>query len=127
MPLVLPESAATAVLIVGQVLLGGVFVRGGLTHFSELTPLAEAMHARRVPFPRTTLIVGTLWQIAFGAMLMIGFFTTIAALALAFFLILATIMMLNFWDHPPGPQREALLRGFASNVAILGGLLIAAA
>jgi hypothetical protein len=33
MPLDLPESAATAVLIIGRILLGGVFVRGGLTHF----------------------------------------------------------------------------------------------
>jgi putative oxidoreductase len=116
-----------AALITGRVLLGGVFVRGGLTHFPALAPMSEAMRARGVPLARTTLIVGTLWQIVFGVLLMIGVFPALAALALALFLVLATIMMLNFWDHPPGPEREALVRGFASNVAILGGLLIAAA
>ena len=127
MPLDLPQNAAMAALIAGRILLGGVFVRGGLTHFSALTPMSEAMRARGVPLARTTLIVGTLWQIVFGVLLMIGVFPALAALALALFLVLATIMMLNFWDHPPGPEREALVRGFASNVAILGGLLTAAA
>jgi putative oxidoreductase len=127
MPLELPESVATIALVIGRVLLGGVFVRGGLSHFPALTPMSEAMRARGVPFPRTMLVLGTLWQIAFGALLMLGIFTAIASLALALFLILATVMMLNFWDHPAGADREALFRGFSGNVAILGGLLIAAA
>ena len=72
-------------------------------------------------------MAGTIWQIVFGVLMMIGVFTTIAALALAVFLIAATIMMLNFWDHPPGPSARQPLRGFQSNAALLGGLLVVAA
>jgi putative oxidoreductase len=127
MPLELPETVALALLIVGRILLGGLFVLGGLSHFPALTPISCAMQTRGVPLARATLIAGTLWQMVFGVMLMVGLFTTIAALALAIFLIAATIMMLNFWDLPPGPERDGAYRNFKSNAALLGGLLIAAA
>jgi putative oxidoreductase len=127
MPLELPEGFATALLILGRILLGGFFVLGGVSHFSELTPVSGAMQARGVPFARTTLLVGTFWQIVFGALLMVGLFTTLSALALVAFTVAATIMMLNFWDHPKGELRDTLYRGFQGNVAVVGGLLIAAA
>ena len=127
MPLGLPSDVALVLVVIGRVLLGAFFIIGGLSHFPELDPVSSAMKARGVPFARATLIIGTIWQILFGAMLVVGFYTTIAALALALFLILATIMMLNFWDLPAGPQRDGAYRGFQSNVALLGGLLVAAA
>jgi putative oxidoreductase len=126
MPPELTDGAAIAALVVGRILLGGFFVFAGVHHFPALTPISEAMRGRGVPFPRATLLFGTFWQIAFGALLIIGVVTMFAALALAAFVIAATIMMLNFWDHPPGPDREAAYRGFQTNVAILGGLLIVA-
>lgn len=127
MPPELPETVAIASLVVGRILLGGFFVFAGFHHFPALTPISDAMRARGVPYPRATLLLGTFWQIAFGALLMLGLFTTAVALALAAFVIAATIMMLNFWDLPPGEQRDAAFRGFQTNVAILGGLLISAA
>jgi hypothetical protein len=33
----------------------------------------------------------------------------------------------NFWDMPPGEMRELLQGVFASNVAIIGGLLLVVA
>jgi putative oxidoreductase len=127
MPLELPETVAFVLVAIGRVLLGGLFVLGGMSHFPELDPISEGMRARGVPFARTTLLAGTIWQIVFGVLLMLGLFTTIAALALALFLVLATIMMLNFWDLAPGPQRDGAYRTFKANAALLGGLLIAAA
>ena len=42
----------------------------------------------------------------------------------SYFTIVASIMLLNFWDVE-GPAREAVMNGFLSNVAIIGGLLLA--
>jgi len=50
-----------------------------------------------------------------------------AALGLALFTIAASVMLVNFWDLPPGEPRAMLKGVFASNAAIVGGLLIAAA
>ena len=36
----------------------------------------------------------------------------------------ASVVMVNFWDLPPGETRDLLQGVFASNVAIVGGLLV---
>jgi putative oxidoreductase len=43
------------------------------------------------------------------------------------FTIAASVMMANFWDMPAGEPREMLKGVCLSNMAIVGGLLIAAA
>jgi uncharacterized membrane protein YphA (DoxX/SURF4 family) len=50
----------------------------------------------------------------------------IAAFALAGFTIVATFLCLDFW-RMQGQQREIALNGALTNVAVVGGLLIAAA
>jgi putative oxidoreductase len=116
---------AQVLLIVGRVLLGGLFVYGGVQHFFELDAVTAKMQARGVPAARLVLIAGSLFQILAGLMLMLGVYPGWAALGLVLFIVIATIMFLNFWDLE-GPARDAARAGFNSNMAILGGLLIAA-
>jgi putative oxidoreductase len=113
-------------LIAGRVLLGGLFVIGGIHHFFTLPGITSAMEARGVPAARLVLIVGSLFQIAAGLLLMLGLRAGWAALGLVLFTVIATIMFLNFWALQ-GPPRDAARTGFLSNMAIVGGLLIAAA
>jgi putative oxidoreductase len=84
------------------------------------------MEVRGVPAAPLVLIVGSLFQIVAGLMLMLGVYAGWGALGLVVFIVIATIMFLNFWDLE-GPARDAARAGFQSNMAILGGLLIAAA
>jgi putative oxidoreductase len=113
-------------LIAGRVLLGGLFVFGGAHHFFILPGITSAMEARGVPAARLVLIVGSVFQIVAGLLLMLGLYAGWAALGLVLFTVIATIMFLNFWGLE-GPARDAARTGFLSNMAIIGGLLIAAA
>jgi putative oxidoreductase len=122
----LSSEAANILLIVGRVLLGGLFVYGGVNHFVNMPPVLAMVAARSVPFPRLVLIVGSLWELALGLMLALGLWVTPAALGLVVFTILATVMLLNFWDKT-GPEREGMKVGALTNGAVVGGLLIAAA
>jgi putative oxidoreductase len=88
--------------------------------------MTAAMKERGVPQPKAVLIVGTIYQIVLGITLALGLFVVPSALGLITFTIIATFMMLNFWDKE-GAQRTALFNGFLSNVAIVGGLLALAA
>jgi putative oxidoreductase len=56
-----------------------------------------------------------------------GVLVPFAATGLIIFTIAASIMLLNFWDHEPGPAREGLMNAFYTNIALIGGLLIAMA
>jgi putative oxidoreductase len=116
-----------ALVALGQLLLGALFVYGGINHFFIAPKIVPMIAARGVPFPRLTLYAGSLFQTVCGACLMLGIAVPAAALGLVAFTIAASVMLVNFWDLPQGEPREMLKGVFASNTAIVGGLLIAAA
>jgi putative oxidoreductase len=119
-------TLSAALVVFGRVLIGGLFVLGGAIHFFKLDPLTQMMAARGVPFPRLALIAGSAFQAMAGAALMAGLFVPTAAVGLIAFTIAASIMFLNFWDME-GTAREGAFNAFMTNVALIGGLLIAAA
>lgn len=110
----------------GRVLLGGLFVVGGVHHFFIIQPLSSALAARGVPLARFSLIVASVFQVVAGLLVMVGFYVVPAALGLVLFTLVASILMLNFWDLE-GPAREGAKQGFQTNVGIIGGLLVTAA
>jgi putative oxidoreductase len=113
-------------LVAGRILLGGLFVVGGIRHFFILPMVSQAMAQRGVPAPRLVLVSGSTFEVAAGLLLMLGILVPIAATGLVIFTLAASAMMMNFWDME-GAAREAALNGWLSNLAIIGGLLIAAA
>ncbi|MEO5759272.1 MAG: DoxX family protein, partial [Mesorhizobium sp.] len=68
------------------------------------------------------LWAGIVLQVIAGVFVVIGTWTAIAAAVLVLFLIVATPMFHNFWDHQ-GPDRAARINGFVGNVALTGGFL----
>lgn len=112
-------------LLIGHLLLGVIFVRGGIMHFLSLSDVAKEIAQRGIPAPKTVLIVGSAFQIIFGAMMMMSFDVLLSAMCLLVFTIAASWMMLNFWDKD-GSAKETAKTNFESNVAIVGGLLVAA-
>jgi putative oxidoreductase len=112
---------------IGQLLLGSLFVYGGINHFFIAPKIVPMIAARGVPFPNLALYAGSIFQTICGACLMLGIAIAPAAFGLVAFTIAASVMLVNFWDMPPGETREMLKGVFASNAAIVGGLLLAAA
>jgi putative oxidoreductase len=112
-------------LIIGRVLLGGLFVLGGVRHFGDLDPLTEAIRARGVPLPRASLIGASLFQAVAGAMLMLGVLVPWAVAGLIVFTLVSSAVMLDFWNKPR-EARNGMINVWCSNIAIIGGLLIAA-
>jgi putative oxidoreductase len=111
----------------GRFLLGGLFVAGGIRHFFIIPDLAEMMKTRGVPFPKQVLIAGSGFQLVCGLLFILGISVALAAAGLIVFTVSASIMLLNFWSLDEGPEREGLMNAFMTNIAMIGGLLIAAA
>lgn len=120
------NDMAVIAVALGRVLLGSLFVVGGVPHFFALEPLSQALKARGVPAPRFCLIAGSVFQIVAGTLLIFGLFVQFAALGLVVFTLVASVLMVNFWSKT-GEARGAMRNIFMSNLAIVGGLLIAAA
>jgi putative oxidoreductase len=112
--------------IMGRLLLGGLFVYGGIHHLFNISGLTHAIAARGMPAAKTVLLFGTGLQTIAGLALILDVYTYWAAWSLIVFTIAASILLVNFWDME-GEAREGAVRAWWSNSAIIGGLLIAAA
>jgi putative oxidoreductase len=117
--------SADLIVPAGRILLGGMFVVAGLRHLMIVPVLTMALKARGVPVPRAALLAGTGFQIVAGLALVLGFFATWAALGLVLFTIVASVMLVNFWDKE-GEERIAVTNAFQTNIGLIGGLLLAA-
>jgi putative oxidoreductase len=113
-------------LVLGRILLGGLFVYGGVHHVFIMAPLTAAISARGVPAPRLVLIAGSAFQTIAGALFTLDVYVAACAFGLIAFTIIASIMLLNFWDME-GQMRATAKTMWQTNLAIIGGLLIAAA
>jgi putative oxidoreductase len=111
---------------IGMVLMGGVFVWAGIDHFLRFQEVAGQLGSQGFPAPRPLLAVGSIVEIVAGACLAVGIARPYAALALGLFTIVASVMILDFWRHS-GAQREAMRSAFVINIAVVGGLMVAAA
>jgi putative oxidoreductase len=84
--------------------------------------IAQQISKRGLPWPRALLVVGSVWQAVVGAMLIVGVQVYYAALALVVFTIVASVMLLDFWNKH-GAERTAMLTSWRLNIAVIGGLL----
>ncbi len=117
---------AHALFALGSLLLGGLFVLAGVRHMFLIPVLTKAIAARGVPLPRLVLLAGSGFQFTGGALLIAGLWVPAAAFGLIAFTVIASIMLLNFWDME-GEARHNTINVWMQNLAIIGGLLIAAA
>jgi putative oxidoreductase len=112
--------------MLGRLLLGAYFAWAGIHHFTLLAPLTAAMSARGVPAARAVLVIGSIFQTVCGLALVFGLWPAWAALGLVLFTIVASIMFLDFWNKE-GDARAGAVSTWKTNLALIGGLLIAAA
>ena len=88
-------------IVLGRFVLGAFFAYGGITHFLALDPITQAMADRGVPQPRLVLIAGSLFQIVFGLLLAFGIAVPVSAIALIAFTVVASLMLVDFWNSDP--------------------------
>jgi putative oxidoreductase len=118
----MPVDLSSTLLFLGRLLLGGAFVLAGLRNIQNAAFLTGLMAARGVPQARLALWAGIVLQVIAGVLVMAGLWTALAYAVLVLFLIVATPMFHNFWDHQ-GADRASRINGFVGNVALSGSFL----
>lgn len=122
----MPANITEVTWLLGRLLLGAYFAWAGIHHFTALAPISAAMAARGVPAARAVLVIGSIFQTVCGLALIFAFWPAWAALGLVLFTIAASTMLLNFWSMQ-GDARASAVSTWKTNLALIGGLLIAAA
>ncbi len=110
------------VLLVARVLFGGVVAFNGLNHFLN----GEGMigYARHKGLPAPSLAVyGTGAVLLLGGLgIVAGAFPILSAAAVTAFLVLAAVLMHDFWAVPEDQTQDEMTH-FLKNVALAGGAL----
>ena len=112
--------------LVGRILLALLFLIAGINKLKA--PAASAGYFAKLGFPATDVLVWVVIAVEIGAavMLIVGWKTRWAALALALFTLIATFAAHRFWEFD-GAQVANQMNHFLKNLAIVGGMIILAA
>jgi putative oxidoreductase len=113
----MPTDLASALVFLARLLLGGAFVFAGLRNVTNAALLTGLMAARGVPQARLAPFAGIALQVVCGALLIAGLWVPIAAAGLILFLIVATVMFHNFWDHE-GLERGNRINGVSASESL---------
>ena len=116
------SPGADVVFLLARVLFGAVIAFTGLNHFLNAETMAGYAGAKGVPAPNLAVpFTGGL--LLFGGLgLLLGVFPTLAAGAIAVFLLVSTPTMHDFWAAPEEEQMTEMTQ-FLKNVALLGTAL----
>ena len=112
--------------LVGRLLIAALFLPAGLAKLSGFEGTVGYIASVGLPMATAGAAVAVVVEIAGSAALLAGFQTRVAALVLAAFTLVATVIFHAFWAVPP---EQALVQQlmFFKNIAVIGGLLILAA
>lgn len=112
--------------LAGRILLALMFVLAGFSKIAGFAGTVGYMQSKGIPAAEVLAGLTILLEIGGGLALMFGFMTRWAALALAAFTLLASLIFHNFWAVPEA-QRMVQNLMFMKNLSVIGGLLVLAA
>ena len=114
-------------LMVGRIFIAVIFIMSGAEKFMDLGSTAAAIGSKGLPVPQVLAVATATVELGGGFLVIVGWQTRWAALALAIFTLVAAYFFHDFWHLPEGVEREdAMIHAF-KNLSIFGGFLMLAA
>ena len=112
--------------LAGRVLMALLFVYFGYMKLMNFGGSVGYFAKWGFPAPQATAVVAVIFELGFGALILIGWKTRWAAWALALYVVIATAVAHRFWTYEAA-QAFNQTSHFFKNVSIIGGLLYIAA
>ena len=120
------DSIKSPVVVVGRVLLALMFVLSGFGKLANVAGTAGYIASGGLPAATALAVLVGLFEVVAGLALAVGFKARWAALGLALFTLLASLLFHKFWAAPAEQQMMQQLM-FMKNLAIAGGMFMVAA
>jgi putative oxidoreductase len=108
---------------IGRILLALMFVLAGIGKLTGLEGTAGYIASKGLPIPMVLAVAVGVLELVAGVLLIIGWQARWAALALAAFTVVASVIFHNYWAMPAEQQMMQQLM-FMKNLAVTGGLLV---
>ena len=111
--------------LLGRLLVVALFIPAGLSKIGGFEGTVGYIASVGLPLATVAAVVAIAVEVLGGAALLLGWRTKQAALILAVFTLVATVLFHNFWAMP---AEQAFMQQlmFMKNIAVVGGLLVLA-
>lgn len=110
-------------ILIARFLLALMFLLAGLSKFGGLEGTAGYIASKGLPMPQLLALGTAALEVVGAVLLIVGWQARWAALALAAFTLLASVLFHNFWAMPAEQQMMQQLM-FMKNLSVVGGLLV---
>lgn len=120
------HSMTNTLALVGRILMAWLFIPAGFGKIAGFSGAVGYAASVGLPLPEVGVAIGLLVELLGGILLLIGFMTRPAALALALFTLVASFFFHAYWSLPADQAMMQQLL-FNKNIAVVGGLLAFAA
>jgi putative oxidoreductase len=116
------NTTQAPVILVARVLLAVMFLLAGISKFAGLEGTAGYIASKGLPAAQLLAVATAALEVVAAVLLIVGWQARWAALALAAFTLLASVLFHNYWAMPAEQQMMQQLM-FMKNIAVVGGLL----
>ena len=119
------SNARDVAALIGRILIAIMYIPAGFSKIGGFAGTSGYIASKGLPLPDVGAAIAIVVELVGGLMLLVGWKTRWAALALAVFTLAATILFHNFWAVPEAQKMVQHLM-FWKNMAIVGGLMMMA-
>jgi putative oxidoreductase len=110
--------------LIGRVLLAFMFVYSGFGKIGGFEGTAASIAGKHVPMPEIATTIAIVIEFIGGLMVAVGWKARWAALAVAAFTLVASVLYHNFWAMADAATAGTNKLMFMKNIAVIGGLLL---
>jgi putative oxidoreductase len=110
--------------LIGRVLLAFLFVYSGFGKIGGFEGTAASIASKHVPMPEIATTIAIVIEFIGGLMVAVGWKARWAALAVAAFTLVASLLYHNFWAMADAATAGTNKIMFLKNIAVIGGLLL---
>jgi putative oxidoreductase len=112
--------------LTGRILLAALFIPAGISKVVGFEGTVGYIASVGLPLATLAAITAIVVELIAGLALLVGYRIKLAAVILAVFTLVATVLFHNFWAMPADQAYMQQLM-FMKNIAVVGGLLMVAA
>jgi putative oxidoreductase len=109
-----------------RLLIVALFVTTGIRNLQrhQVEDHIERLRYFKAPLPVATFWTGIALELLGSVLLVLDWYPKVGALCLIVFTVLASALLLRFWEVDDPVKRTGMQNGLFANLAVLGGLLL---
>ena len=113
-----------AILIIGRILFGALFLLSGIGHFAKLEAMVGYAKYKKLPAAKFGVLISGQFFLIGGIYIILGLWVDLGALLLAITLILAAFIFHNFWKESDATAKMNEQIAFNKDLSLAGAALI---